>query len=124
MRYCSDIIAEKRYLPHDLVVAMIQFAHEVGDKHILNYFSGDYLKDMLQAQKLVPVELAVELVKLAQASNAYDQASIESFYHKNLNVERCYLDVLPIDTIVGLRKLAQGFHDDVFLRKIEQKMGL
>jgi hypothetical protein len=122
--YCEKLLTEKRYLPHELAVAMIQFAHKVDNNDILNYFNRNYLKDMLQAQQLVPVELAVELVKLAQASNTYDQASIESFYHKNINVERCYLDVLPIDTIVSLRRLAQGFHDDELLRKIEQKMGL
>jgi hypothetical protein len=122
--YCEKMLTEKRYLPHELAVAMIQFGHKLDREDILHYFSGDYLKDLLQAQQLVPVELAVELVKLAQASNTYDQAIIESFYHKNINVERCYLDLLPIDTIVGLRKLAQGFHDDRLLRKIEQKMGL
>ncbi len=116
--YCEKMFAEKRYLPQELVVAMIQFAHKADDKRILDHFSGDYLKDMLQAQKLVPVELAVELVKLAQASNTYDRASIESFYHKNINVERCYLDVLPICTIVDLRRLAQGFGDDELLGKM------
>jgi hypothetical protein len=122
--YCGDMLIEKRYLPHGLVVVMIQFAHRINDQDILNHFSGDYLKDMLQVQQLIPVELAVELVKLAQAGNTYDQASIESFYHKNINADRCYLDVLPIGTIVDLRRLAQGFGDDELVRKIERKMGL
>jgi hypothetical protein len=122
--YCRNMITEKRDLAQELVTVMIQFAHHTDDQDILNHFSGDYLKDMLQVQQLIPVELAVELVKLAQAGNTYDQASIESFYHKNINADRCYLDVLPIGTIVDLRRLAQGFGDDELVRKIERKMGL
>jgi len=79
---------------------------------------------MLQTQNLVPVELAVELIKLALESKEHDPASIESFYRKNITSERYYLGLLPIDTIVDLRQLAQTFGDDALLQKINERLKL
>ncbi len=119
--YSCKIIAGSRYIPHDLAVAMIKLARKVDDQDILDYFSGNYLKSLLQAQKLVPIELAVELVKLILVSDVYDQTSIESFYQKNISVDRCQLDLLTVGTLVDLQQLAETFHDNDMLSKIKQK---
>jgi hypothetical protein len=44
-------------------------------------------------------------------SNIYDQTSIENFYQKNIGVDRCYLDLLRVETLIDLHLLAQKFHD-------------
>ncbi len=77
---------------------------------------------MLQVEKLVSIELAVELLKLAQESTIYDSATMREFYYKNISADRCYLGLLPLDTIVELRRLARTFQDHELLAKIEQRL--
>ncbi len=77
---------------------------------------------MLQVEKPIPVELAVELLKLAQESTIYDSATMQKFYHKNITADRCYLGLLPLDTIIELRRLARTFQDHDLLAKIEQSL--
>lgn len=122
--YCNNIIIGKRYIPHELAIAMIKLARRADERDILNHFGEDYLTDILQTQQSVPVELAIELIKLALENQTQDQVGIESFYHKYLSLDRCYLDLLPVDTLVDLQQLAQKFDDEELLRKIEKNFSI
>ncbi|WP_220202394.1 NACHT domain-containing protein [Reticulibacter mediterranei] len=109
-------------VPQELVVPIIKFGRKINDLEFPDHFRHDYLKKALNVQSLVPVELAIELVKLAQETSIYEQASIETFYYKNITSDRCYIGLLPIDTIVDLRRLAQKFGDGELVEKIDERL--
>ncbi len=85
----------------------------------MDAFSKNYLLDILQTQELVPINLAVELVKLAQEQKIYPQTAVESYFHKNITVERCHLRLLPLDTIIDIRRFAQVFGDERLAQHID-----
>jgi adenylate kinase family enzyme len=119
------ISEEKRYLlPTGLSVMILKFAHKINDREIIDTFIKYYLLDFLQSQELVPIELAVEVVKLAQKQKIYPLADIEGYYRKNITVERCYLNLLSLDTIINIRRLAQIFSDNELAQRIDAKLTL
>lgn len=120
--YCNNMLIGNSYISHELAIVMIQFARKFEDKAILDYFGGNYFRDILQAQLLVPIKLAIELINLTQDGYTHSQTGIESFYQRNICAARCYPDLLSADTLVNLLLLAQKFHDDEMLNKIKQKL--
>lgn len=118
------MLEQEEHIPLEWTAELIRFAREVDNPEIQNYFRKVYLRDILKTQSFVPVELAVELIKLALESKEHDPASIESFYRKNITLERCYFGLLPVDSIVALRQLTQTFGDDALLQKINERLGL
>jgi hypothetical protein len=58
------------------------------------------------------------LIKLAQESKEHDHAAIENFYYHNITP----MGLLPIDTIVDLRRLVLTFEDDALLQKINERL--
>ncbi len=120
----SEVIQRSEYIQPDLAFGILKFISKNEEQKVFVAFKGRYLTDALQNQKLVSVELAVEIVKLALESEEYDWVSIEGFYRKNITLGRCYLGLLPIDTIVDLRELARKFGDEEVLGKINERLKL
>jgi hypothetical protein len=115
---------ESKHLLPDLATTILKFMHKINDQEIMDSLSKNYLPAMLQAQEQVPVELAVELIRLAREQKTYDQANVETYYQKNITVERCHLGSLPLDTIIDIRRLARIFGDDKLAQRIDAKLGL
>ena len=109
-------------MPQELAIQIIKLARKINDLAILNHFSHDYLKNALNIQMLVSIELAVELLKLAQEMGINDQVDVANFYHKNITPGRCHLGLLPLDVVIDLRRLARAFGDDALSRKIDEKL--
>jgi hypothetical protein len=113
-----------QYLLPNLVATILKFAHKINDQELMDYLKISYLPTaLLRTQEQVPVELAVELIKLAQEQE-YLQADIERYYHKNITAERCHLGLLPLDTIIDIRRLARVFGDDKLAQQIDTELGL
>lgn len=122
--YISQVLERSNYIQPELALEILKFTTKLKDSEHFGSFKNQYLANMLQTQQLVSIELAVEVIKLALQSKENNSASIENFYRKNITSERCYLGLLPIDTIVDLRQLAQTFGDDVLLQKINERLKL
>jgi hypothetical protein len=121
--YISQVLERSNYIQPELALEILKFTFKIKDREDFNNFKSHYLTKMLQTQNLVSLELAVELIKLALESKEHSPASIKSFYRKNITSERYYyLGLLPIDTIVDLRQLAQTFGDDALLQKINERL--
>jgi hypothetical protein len=122
--YICRIIKTNTYIQPELILEILKFTNKVKNGEVLEAFKNNYLTETLRNQNLVSVELAVEITKLALESREHDWMEIESFYHQNITLERCYLSLLSIDTIADLRQLVQIFGDNVLLKKINKRLNL
>jgi hypothetical protein len=125
-QYIAKMIKENNiYLSSDLLAVILKFAHKIDNKDIKDVYNDLYLKSVIQAQQLVTIELAIEVIKLAiEEQNIYNQAHVKNFYHKNVTVERCHLDALPLGTVMDIRHLAQIFSDNSLVQLIDTRMRL
>lgn len=120
----AHFIAESnsRYLSQSLITTIVKFARKTNHQRLIDGLSKNSLPAILQTQELVPVELAIELIKLAQGLPDYPQTDMESFYRKNITVERCHLESLPLDVIMDIRRLARKFSDNELVQRIDARL--
>jgi hypothetical protein len=124
VNYVRFVIARIKYLLPDYAATVLKFVHKINDQKIIEDLGKNYLPDMLQNQVPVPVELAIELIKLALEQKTYHQADIERYYHDHITVEGCHLGTLPLDTIIDIRHLARVFGDGKLAQQIDARLGI